>query len=123
MRVTSVSVDVDDGDDDDDDDIDVASSDGSDGENSMPINADRPNTNTPLVAGTVNLNAGATGPLTGSGPTRVFVAERDVGPGFQARLAALSGRPPATDSEVGSPGPRPDSEQASWFTPRRSHAH
>jgi hypothetical protein len=36
--------------DDDDDD---------DGENSMPVNVDRPNTNTPLVAGTVN--AGAVG--------------------------------------------------------------
>jgi hypothetical protein len=41
---------VDNDDDDDDDD---------DGENSMPVNVDRPNTNTPLVAGTVNLNAGA----------------------------------------------------------------
>ena len=38
--------------DDDDDD---------DGENSMPVNVDRPNTNTPLVAGTVNLNAGVVG--------------------------------------------------------------
>ena len=27
----------------------------------MPVNVDRPNTNTPLVAGTVNLNAGAVG--------------------------------------------------------------
>jgi len=38
--------------DDDDDD---------DGGKSMPVNVDRPNTNTPLVAGTVNLNAGAVG--------------------------------------------------------------
>ena len=46
-------------DDDDDDDDD------GDGENPMPVNVDRPNTNTPLVAGTVagtvNLNAGAVG--------------------------------------------------------------
>jgi hypothetical protein len=39
----------------DDDDND----DDGDGENSMPVNVDRPNTNTPLVAGTVN--AGAVG--------------------------------------------------------------
>jgi hypothetical protein len=38
--------------DDDDDD---------DGGKSMPVNVDRQNTNTPLVAGTVNLNAGAVG--------------------------------------------------------------
>ncbi len=32
---------------------------GGDGENSMPVNVDRPNTNTPLAAG--NVNAGAVG--------------------------------------------------------------
>jgi hypothetical protein len=55
----SVSVE-DDEDEDDDDDIDVVG-DSRDGEESMPVNVDRPNTNTPLVAGTVNLNAGAVG--------------------------------------------------------------
>ena len=43
--------------DDEDDDAD----DDSDGESSMPVNVDRPNTNMPLVAGTVNLNAGTVG--------------------------------------------------------------
>jgi hypothetical protein len=55
----SVSVE-DDEDEDDVDDINVVD-DGRDGGNSMPVDVDRPNTNTPLVAGTVNLNAGVVG--------------------------------------------------------------
>ena len=59
VSVMSVSVENDENE-DDVDDINVVD-DGRDGGNSMPVDVDRPNTNTPLVAGTVNLNAGVVG--------------------------------------------------------------